>query len=266
MCDFVSFYELKEMCRASSTESLIKYTDKDNEVGRFLFLTDDMVWNTKRGKELLDYDKGPNQECMANGHNAIAFYYELTGGGITNLSRREVYDFSNPEYFPPVIVTAIKEFKMMRMSFGDCNIRIKDLLKPEIGNKIEKKYRAFLDVQGRSHNYGKLNYTQYNITKESIFKVCVSKKEKEEIFANLTEIISKRLAGFPGSFGGNNILQTFSWSHTKQGYYYWSRINNKKIIKAVRTYEGEEKGDVFHYHKKIWELFKNPKNRNPLWL
>ncbi len=223
-----------------------------------------MVWNTKKGKELLDYDKGPNQECMANGHNAIAFYYELTGEGLSNLIRREIVDFSTPENFPPAIVSAIKEFKMMRMSFGDANISIKDLLRPEIGNKIEKQHNEFLEVQGRSNNYGRLLF--YCKLKESIFRLGVPKKEKEEVMKNLNEIISKRLAGYPGSFGGNNILQTFSWTNTPQGHYYWSKINNRKIIKAIHTYEGEAKGDKFYYHKKIWELFKDPKNRNPLWL
>ena len=86
MCDFVSFIVMPD--------------------GEIRFLTADMIFKTRRGKELQKYD--PNRENWV-GHGAIMFYFDMQKRqGI----QRECTDFSTPDNFPKEIVTAIKAGKM----------------------------------------------------------------------------------------------------------------------------------------------------------
>ena len=81
MCDFISWIELD---------------------GRNYFLTKKEL-RTKRGKELMDY-LGDHFYDDVKGHGAIDFYYELQGQG----KHHECEDFSDPNNFPPEIVSALK--------------------------------------------------------------------------------------------------------------------------------------------------------------
>jgi len=86
MCEFISWKEMED--------------------GRILFLTSDLIFNSKRGKELQRYD-GTKEDWL--GHGAIQYYFELNGRDGVD---RECDDFSSPNNFPPEIVTAIKAGKM----------------------------------------------------------------------------------------------------------------------------------------------------------
>jgi len=86
MCEFVSYIEMPD--------------------GEIRFLTADMIFKTRRGKELQRHD--PNRDAWV-GHGAIMFYYEMTE---RQGKQRECTDFSTPDNFPKKIVIAIKAGKM----------------------------------------------------------------------------------------------------------------------------------------------------------
>jgi len=80
---------------------LVSWIEKDKKL---YYLTHDLIWNTKRGKEYLDYlGNSPYALGDLPGHGAIRWYFELEGG-----TEKEVNDFSKPKNFPDEIVGAIK--------------------------------------------------------------------------------------------------------------------------------------------------------------
>jgi hypothetical protein len=87
MCEFVSWIEC---------------TDKDDVVHRF-WLTEDLIYHTKRGRELQKYCQ-ISQDLV--GHGAIERYYGIKG------KHCECTDFSDPKNFPNEIVADIKAGKM----------------------------------------------------------------------------------------------------------------------------------------------------------
>jgi vacuolar-type H+-ATPase subunit E/Vma4 len=87
MCEFASWIEMPD--------------------GEIRFLTADMIYKTRRGKELQRHN--PCQDDWV-GHGAILFYFDMQKRvGI----QKECTDFSTPENFPKQIVTAIKAGKMV---------------------------------------------------------------------------------------------------------------------------------------------------------
>ena len=78
---------------------LVSWTELD---GQNYFLTKKEL-RTKRGKELREY-LGNRYYDDVKGHGAIDFYYELRGQG----DHRECTDFSDPNNFPPEIVSVLK--------------------------------------------------------------------------------------------------------------------------------------------------------------
>ena len=78
---------------------LVSWTELD---GQNYFLTKKEL-RTKRGKELREY-LGNRYYDDVKGHGAIDFYYKLRGQG----DHRECTDFSDPNNFPPEIVSALK--------------------------------------------------------------------------------------------------------------------------------------------------------------
>ena len=88
MCNFVSWIE----------------KDKLN-----YFLTPEQIYNTQRGKELQKWSRNIEDDKL--GHGAIRWYYNLEGG-----EDRECIDFSKPDNFPPEIVSAIKDGRMLGMA------------------------------------------------------------------------------------------------------------------------------------------------------
>jgi len=110
MCNFISWIEHK---------------------GNVYFL-DDSKLNTRQGKELLR----PEYISDLSGHGAIRhFYSELGDKGIN----RECENFTTPNNFPPVIVSAIKKGKFI--NFGICLNILTQPARAEY-EKIEQPARA----------------------------------------------------------------------------------------------------------------------------
>jgi preprotein translocase subunit Sss1 len=86
ICEFISWIEMKN--------------------GEIKFLTSDMVFKTRRGKELQKYNS-VSEDWV--GHGSIEWYFDLKHNeGL----HKECTDFSTPDNFPKAIVTAIKAGKM----------------------------------------------------------------------------------------------------------------------------------------------------------
>ena len=115
MCEFISW---KEITLASGEVEI-------------LFLTNNDVFNTQRGRELQAHTV--REDWV--GHGAIAFFCGID----CELGRnRECTDFSDPGNFPPVIAAAIKTGRMS----GLCDQFPVGLLTPKLNAACRKKRAA----------------------------------------------------------------------------------------------------------------------------
>jgi hypothetical protein len=262
MADFVSWLEAPKEPKSLFGQSNIT---QENDSG-ILFLTDYMYWHTKEGRKVIEYDSSYNQEGAANGHGAIMKYYELTDAGFNRCRRNECNNFSSPSNFPKPIVTAIKELKMVRMSKG-CETwqNLLELLHPEIARSVTHEYNIYRKSTSPE------NYTNFGgFTPETIenlkFKRFVSKKLQNEVKEKLLRLYNNREAGVGCMYGGSNtILQFFRWNSTIEGKTYWWNLEKKNILCPPEPIKDTKKVGKYYWHDRIWELFKDPENRNTLW-
>ena len=77
------------------------------ENGKVLYLTDEEIFHTERGKALREYCQ--NKDDLV-GHGAIRWYYEVNGG-----EEKEVNDFIDPASFPAPILADFVSGKMKKM-------------------------------------------------------------------------------------------------------------------------------------------------------
>jgi hypothetical protein len=262
MAEFVSWLEAP--CEADE-KNLFGTSHKDSGI---LFLTDYMMWHTKEGKKTLEYDASLNQESSANGHGAIKKFFELSERGFERCMRRECQDFSTPNNFPKQVVDAIKELKLVRMSRGNSNWEyLLRLLNDESQQAINKDYDKWR-ANRNGNNYSEPNYDPAEIPNLK-FRRFVSKRLKNEVIEKLVRIRVNLEAHIGKSHGGSDsFLQFFNWSETKEGKAYWWNINRMRIFEPLPELETADMVDMsnrHYWHDRVWESFKNPENRNPLW-
>lgn len=138
----------------------MSWTKYRSSIGKevILFLTDNDIYNTKRGGELIKYCQNP-QDLV--GHGAIDFYYEIAKkGGI----HEQCTDFSTPENFPQEVAECLKAGKMKRMGVMeealtvDARQKYSEELVPlqlrlnEIENPAWKEYEAILNRANSEYN------------------------------------------------------------------------------------------------------------------
>jgi hypothetical protein len=274
MCEFVSWLEpmtivdeyYHGLTSKQPTPEEIMENSNPNKLKTVFFLTDYMFWNTAQGKKVRDYDSGMNQENSANGHGALKAFYEFSDSAFRKFTRREYTCFKDPSKFPVEIVSAIKEFKMVRMSKGNCWENLLDLLTPKLRKEVLEENNKY-NRSCNSNNYETPDFS-IDCIKKLEFKRFVSKKIKQEVIEKLIRIREKCEAGISNQYGGSDsFLQFFHWSSTLEGKAYWYKINQMDIFKALpKSIPDEKKYERFYWHDRIWELFKDVNNRNPLWV
>ena len=185
----------------------ISWIEKDDKV---VFLTGDDVFKSKRGKQLRAYMQADD----VNGHGAIRWYYNFTGG-----KDRECVDFSSPNNFPAEIVVAIKSGKMRGMGTAKC------LLTPATYAEYEKI------EQLASAEYEKIRqeaYAEYEKIQQPAY--AEYKKIKQEASAEYEKIRQEAYAEYkkieqPASAEYEKIKQTMFWDLFSE-----SKNRNKKWI------------------------------------
>jgi hypothetical protein len=215
-----------------------------------LFLTDNDIWNSKRGTELVKYSGCDGDYC---GHGSIMRFYSLKSDSGEHI---EHTDLSNPKAFPKDIQKAIKEMKMVRISLGDSNWKaLSALLNDKTIESLSPKEKADID---------NINFIK------KLHIVRGQKKLGKEVKEKLIRIFKTGEAYAGRRCGGKTICCYFSWSLTKEGQDYWDKIDCMKIFKEIKIPNiSKNSPDCIDYrqmNKKIWELFKYAKNRNPLWI
>lgn len=227
MCDFVSWLEIKN--------------DKGNDI--VLYLDDDDIYHTKRGKLLQSYS---GCEADLTGHGSIRWFYELSN---KRGREKECTDFSSPDNFPKKIVSAIKEGKFKKMCAGDKEVleNVNVMLLPNARRKIHNMqyWNKYIDT-----------------IKFKSEKGCPLKIDVKEVKAALKRIFKDKEAN-AGEYCGNgdDILNLFCWSFTEEGYDYWEIVGEK--IASDRNIE--EDCEQVETLEQFWKLFKNPKNRVKQW-
>jgi hypothetical protein len=220
------------------------------KVGRkthYLYLNDYLVYQTKRGKELQDSDKSND----LSGHGCIYFYYNIKKDHF----HHEESDFSNPKNFPPPIRDDIKNMKMVKISSTIPNWRnLLSLLNEKVRDKLfgfERPLSSLSFVKNLKPVKGK-------------------EKLAKEVKPKLIRIVKNKEAGFNDfNWGGSKyIIKYFIWQHTKEGKNYWEDLMKTKIFtqNTLPKDISNCKFDSMEMNKKIWELFKDKANRNPLWV
>ncbi len=220
----------KGRCAICEFISWIEMPDKEMR-----FLTSDMIFKTRRGKELQKHD--PNRGNWT-GHGAIMFYF---GMDKRKGAQRECNDFSTPENFPKEIVTAIKAGKMTGFDCPDA------LLSGPAWAEYEKiqgpALAEYKKIQGAA-------LAEYKKIKGAA--LAEYKKIKGAAWAEYEKIGGAALAEYKKIKGA-------AWAeYEKIG---GAALAEYKKIEGAAWAEYEKiQGAAF------WTLFALPENRNPLWI
>lgn len=232
MSTFVSYYKEQDACGKEY----------------YLYLTDNDVFNTKRGEELQKYG------CSSDfsGHGAISFYYDLTKSYI----HHEISDFSTPDNFPSEIAKAIKEGKMKRISESAPYRCLLELL----NSKGKDRLKQLRSKETKKYNSEREPITPKQFLERAKFNKCVSKEEKLEITEKL-ERIAKSYGDEKMYFCGgcSSVIRYFNWDSTDEVNNYWQSIADRKLLV-------EDAIPRAISHKIIWKLFDKKKYKNPLWI
>lgn len=223
MCNFISWLE--------------KEVDGNTCV---LYLTDDEVFGTKKGKELQKY-VGSKVDLV--GHGAISHYLNVAGKGYTHM---ECENFADPKRFPPEIVADIKLGKFKKLSRGSLYaVNLKPLLNKASWVKIRQDYWAVIE------KYLKFK-KGYKGTKKELLEV---KKAVKQVF-------DKDKKTFLDNQGGVSILQGFYWgeySCLHENYkWHWNDMD-EKLVKVPDDFV------IFDVSDAVWDAFKDKKNRSKAW-
>ena len=195
------------------------------DLGNILYLTDEEIFNTKKGKNLQEYCKDPVDLV---GHGAINWYYDITGR-----QKREVNDFSTPKNFPNKIVTDFKNGKMKKMIIDIEPLLI--ILSQSALIEYEKVERSALV------EYGKVKQSAW-IEYEKVEQPALVEYEKVEQSA----LIEYEKVKQPALVEYEKVKQS-AW------------IEYEKVKRsALVEYEKVERSA-------FWDLFSNPENRIIEW-
>lgn len=245
-------------------------TDKPKKQQPILFLTDKDVWDSERGTKLREYDRGKDF-C---GHASLLWYYDIT---TSNYKKCECRNLAKPSIFPKEIVNAVKNMEMVRISQGDSNWRgLLDLLNSKMKKKILKEFNIKVsEYENTEAMLIKANRKE-NLKFIKSLKIIEGTEEiGNDIKPRLIRIFKNCEARSGVNCGGSKyIIKYFCWSKTFEGQDYWANhsctdvFEENDIPKSIDdlAYLDESVKNWKVMNERIWELFKDKKNRNPLWI
>lgn len=249
-----------------------------SDTGIILHLNDHDVWETEDGKKLSVYDgfvdcNGDICPKSANGHGAIAKFFQLSCSAFGNCEKIHAMNFSSPKNFPKDIVKDIKDMKMIRMSTGQENWKA---LLPLILEKWQEEviaqeaiYSYRLNIFYDKHNYSDKAHTVFSkdMLDNIVFANFVTEQKQEEILDKIKRIF-KNNEGDAGNFQhcAGNIMSFFNWNYVKENYGYWNDIYLHKYILPI----GAEKGQIdikqaYYWHALVWDYFRKKSRRSIAW-